>query len=357
MDKKQITNSRLRAVDFFCGGGGMSYGMQQAGIKVLAGIDNDSRCKKTYLANISGAEFISADVFQLKEKDLQKQLNLEKNDDNLILIGCSPCQFWSIINTNKEKSEKSKNLLIEFQRFVSYFKPGFVVVENVPGVLRKKEESGLQAFIDWLEKKKYKIHFKVHNVYDYGVPQNRNRFTLIANRISNEEIEPVKSSSKKHVIDVIGEHNGFEKIESGHIDQTDFIHTVSAMSDLNKRRISKVKKDGGSRLDFAKDPELQLQCFIGKDESFQDTFGRLWWNKPAPTITTKFYSISNGRFVHPEENRALSLREGAVLQSFPKEYKFFGTHSSVARQIGNAVPPEYAKSIGKALIKSYSNAV
>lgn len=122
----------LKAVDFFCGGGGMSYGMQKAGIKVLAGIDFEPNCKATYKANIKGAEFIQADVFNLTEQELQTKLNLKRNDDELILIGCSPCQFWSIINTDKNKSEKSKNLLVEFRRFVEYFKPGFVVVENVP---------------------------------------------------------------------------------------------------------------------------------------------------------------------------------------------------------------------------------
>ncbi|EPR72837.1 DNA-cytosine methyltransferase [Winogradskyella psychrotolerans RS-3] len=107
---------------------------------------------------------------------------------------------------------------------------------------------------------------------------------------------------------------------------------------------------------FANDPELQLNCFIGRDSSHKDTFGRLWWDKPSPTITTKFFSVSNGRFVHPEENRALSIREGATLQSFPKDYKFIGTsHASIARLIGNAVPPEYAKRIGLAITKNHIN--
>src|SRR5690554_6741281 len=177
-----MQKSNLKAVDFFCSGGGMSYGMQQAGIKILAGIDFDESCKETYESNIEGAEFIHADVFELKEKDLERKLSLKKDDDDLILIGCSPCQFWSIINTTKEKSQQSKNLLIEFHRFVSYFNPGYVIVENVPGVLRKKEESGLNEFIKWLKKEKYEVHFKVHEVSNYGVPQNRKRFTLIGNR-------------------------------------------------------------------------------------------------------------------------------------------------------------------------------
>ncbi|MGN6603024.1 MAG: DNA cytosine methyltransferase [Ginsengibacter sp.] len=347
---------QLMAVDFFCGGGGMSYGMQQAGVRVLAGIDNEIKCKETYEKNIKDAEFIKANVFDLKEKYLQKKLGLSIKDDNLILIGCSPCQFWSIINTDKTKSEKSKNLLVEFRRFVEYFKPGYVVVENVPGVLRKKEQSGLASFIDWLKEKRngYTVHFDVHNVYDFGVPQNRRRFTLIANRVTRKEIIPQKKEGARlNVTDVLGPKNGFAKIKAGNKDETDFLHTTASLSSKNIERLKYVKKDGGNRHGFSDIPNLQLKCFVGKDDSFKDTFGRLWWNKPSPTITTKFISVSNGRFAHPEENRGLSLREGAVLQSFPKEYIFRGNSiGSIARIIGNAVPPRYAQSIAEAIINS-----
>jgi DNA (cytosine-5)-methyltransferase 1 len=351
-------DKRIKAVDFFCSGGGMSYGMQQAGIEILAGVDFDLSCKETYKANITGAEFIHADVFDLKEKKLAKQLSLKKNDDNLLLIGCSPCQFWSIINTDKTKSAKSANLLIEFTRFVKYFRPGYVVVENVPGVLRRKEESGLNEFIEWLKNNGYQNpHFKVHNVNNYGVAQSRKRFTLIATRISQNEIKPLEAEGKKPVVkDVLGLNKGFAKIEAGHKDRTEFLHTVPNISEINIKRLKKVDKDGGNRLGFANDPELQLNCFIGKDNAFKDTFGRLWWNRPSPTITTKFFSVSNGRFVHPEEDRALSIREGATLQSFPVTYKFKGNSiANIARMIGNAVPPKYAEAVAKAIILNHQN--
>ncbi len=336
----------------------MSYGMKMAGINVLAGIDYEEQCRETYESNIEGAQFILANVFELKEKQLQKKLGLKRNDDELILIGCSPCQFWSIINTDKKKSSESKNLLIEFRRFVEYFRPGFVVVENVPGVLRQKEESGLAGFIHWLETEGYKVHFDVHNVCDYGVPQSRKRFTLVANRVADEAVFPAKLNSKPVTVsDVLGEQNGFPKIPQGHKDTTPFIHTVQKISSINAERLQYIKKDGGTRLGFANIKHLQLKCFIGRDDSFKDTYGRLWWNRPSPTITTKFFSISNGRFIHPEEDRPLSLREGATLQSFPKTYKFYGPSiASIARLIGNAVPPEYARHIGLA-IKKYANAI
>ena len=351
-------NNELKAVDFFCGGGGMSFGMLQAGINVIAGIDHEPKCRETYEANITGAEFIEADVFTLKPFYLKRKLKLNKNDDNLILIGCSPCQFWSIINTEKKKSKKSKNLLKEFTRFVKYFNPGYVVVENVPGVLRQKKESGLEKFLQWLGANGYRVHFTVHNVNEYGVPQNRKRFTLIANRVTDAEILPIKTEGKKLTVrDVLGIANGFPAISHGHDDQSPFLHKVMKLGEKNLERLNYVKKDGGNRFSFASIPHLQLECFIGRDNSFRDTFGRLWWDRPAPTITTKFYNISNGRFVHPEEDRALSLREGAVLQSFPKDYKFFGKGiDSIARVIGNAVPPAYARAIGMA-IKQNADAV
>lgn len=351
-----MDTNKLKAVDFFCGAGGMSYGLLNAGINILAGIDIDENCKKTYESNIGKNKFIKADVFLLEEKQLQRQLNIKKNDDDLILVGCSPCQFWSIICTDKKKSEKSKNLLTEFERFVKYFKPGYVLVENVPGVLRNKQESGLENFIFWLQNNNYEVHFEIHNVKDYNVPQSRKRFTLLANRICGKKIFPKPNNKNTlNVKDVLGLQNGFKKIPAGHKDDTDFLHSTQAISEIVLKRLKKVKKNGGNRLDFANDPTLQLKCFIGKDKSFKDTFGRLWWDRPSPTITTKFTSVSNGRFVHPDEDRALSLREGATLQSFPFEYKFFGTsNAAIAKQIGNAVPPVYAQKIGETIMKEHN---
>ncbi len=347
-----MKKSKLKAVDFFCSGGGMSFGMQTAGIKVLAGIDHDKSCQATYEANIEGAEFIHADVFDLKVEDLQERLSLKKNDDNLILIGCSPCQFWSIINTDKTKSQKSSNLLKEFKRFVEYFKPGYVVVENVPGVLRRKKESGLEDFIGWLEDNRYTVHHKIHEVSEYGVPQHRERFTLIANRVSAEELEPMQTKGRKKTVrDVIGVANGFPEVNAGNRDNTDFMHTVAGLQEINLKRLAVTEKDGGTRMSYVDNDELAPDCHKNNRNSFKDTYGRMWWDKPAPTITTKFFSISNGRFAHPEEDRAISLREGATLQSFPKTYKFKTTSiADTARMIGNAVPPKYAESIGKAIM-------
>lgn len=343
---------RLKAIDFFCSGGGMTYGLRDAGIDVIAGIDNDPKCKETYEKNNPQTKFILADVFELKEKVLQKQLNAKRNDDNLILIGCSPCQFWSIIQTDKTKSEKSKNLLIEFKRFVNYFNPGYVLVENVPGILNKKEQSGLSDFVKELENKGYKVHFQIVNMNDYGVPQSRRRFSLIANRVLDKPIfpQPIKKN-KPTVRDFIGQQNGFPKVNAGHKDKSKFNHSVASLTDKNLQRLKMTPKNGGSWLDWANDENLKRKSYRGN--GFVDNYGRMSWDKAAPTITTKFFSISNGRFAHPEENRGLSIREGATLQTFPKKYIFYANSTAdAARMIGNAVPPLFAKQLGKALIRS-----
>ncbi len=342
-----MKKSQVKAIDFFCSGGGMSYGMRQAGIDVIAGIDNDPDVKETYEKNNTGSKFIEADVFKLNEVDLTKYIDIKRNDDDLILIGCSPCQYWSIINTKKEKAKKSKDLLIEFHRFVKYYNPGFVVVENVPGLERKADESGLKEFVRDLENRGYNVHYEIYNLNEYGVPQTRKRFSLIANRVTKNKVKPRKTDYKPTVRDFIGSHNGFPKVQAGHKDNTEFMHTVAGLSKENFEVIKNTPKDGGNSV-------KQRKKFKGS--GFKDSYSRMSWDKPAPTITTKFFSISNGRFGHPEEDRAISIREGATLQTFPKDYVFYtNSIQATARMIGNAVPPEFAKRIGEAIIKELEN--
>lgn len=334
----------IRAVDFFCSGGGMTSGFIKAGIEVIAGIDADINCKETYEKNNKGSKFICKDIFKYKEEELLKDIKIKKNDDNMIFIGCSPCQYWSIINTNKQKSEKSKNLLIEFTRFVKFFKPGYIVVENVPGISKNKSESGLKLLLKTLEELGYKAEYSIFNLNEYGVPQNRKRFSLIATRLKSSIFLPEKSSKKYSVRDYLGVKNGFPMIEANTVDKTDFKHTTSKLSEENLEVV--MKTPIGSEKSFKKRNSYSKQ-------GFKDSYCRMHWDKPAPTITTKFYSISNGRFIHPDENRGISIREGATLQTFPKDYTFYGTKVNIGKMIGNAVPPEFAYRIGKGILLSY----
>lgn len=332
----------------------MTCGLTKAGIRVIAGIDNDASCKETYEKNNPGSKFIFADVFDLRERSLQRTLDLKRNDDNLVLIGCSPCQYWSVIRTDKTNSKKSKNLLLEFKRFVDYFNPGYVLVENVPGILHKEVRSGLKAFVSGLKEKGYQVHSEIVNMNKYGVPQTRKRFSLLATRLHTEPIFPKPDKRRGSTVrDFLGEKNGFRRVEAGHQDLTAFRHSTSVLTEKNLLRLKKTPKNGGSWLNWARYKKLKRSSYDGT--GFGDNYGRMSWDKPSPTITTKFTSISNGRFAHPEENRGISIREGATLQTFPKCYVFHcnGIIKVPARIIGNAVPPEFAKRLGKAIIRAH----
>lgn len=336
----------MRAIDFFCGGGGMTCGLRQAGIDVIAGVDFDKDAKETYEYNNPGSTFVLADVNTLAEEYFETNFGIEINDDELILVGCSPCQFYSIINAPKDNAKGSKDLLLQFKRFVEYYNPGYVLVENVPGILTNKD-TVLPEFLDFLAAHNYTVVMKVINMKDYGVPQNRRRFSLIATRLERTISLPERDPNIKRFCDCLGPDNGFPKIDAGNNDKTDFAHTTAGLLEKNRKRLAKTPKDGGTRMAWKDDPELQLKCYEGRDNSFKDVYGRMFWNQPSSTITTKFFNISNGRFAHPFEDRAISIREGAVLQSFPLNY-VFKTESiaTAAKLIGNAVPPEYARRVG-----------
>jgi DNA (cytosine-5)-methyltransferase 1 len=342
---------RLKAVDFFCGAGGMSYGLARAGIKVLAGIDCDSSCRETYERNNKPAKFLAKNIKNLSPQWLKKNLKISRNDDRLIFVACSPCQFWSKVNTEKKNNKNSAYLLPEFERFVDWFRPAFVIIENVPG-LSKKRASLLPGFRRFLREKKYSFEQGIINANLHGVPQNRKRYVLVATRLTKKVDFPKELRTRPVVRDFIGPQNGFPVIAPGHKDRTQFLHSAAALSTKNLQRIKKTPINGGTRKSWKNSPKLQIPAYRKKDEIFRDVYGRMCWHRPAPTITTRFNSLSNGRFGHPQENRAISLREGATLQTFPKRYIFIApSEANIARQIGNAVPPALAKRLGRHVVR------
>jgi len=346
----------MRVVDFFCGAGGMTHGLMRAGHRVLGGIDIDLDCKKSYEHNNPGARFLHGDITGLTCADLTAEFGLRREDDELIFVGCSPCQFWSKINTDRSRSEKTAYLLREFQRFVEACLPGFVVIENVPGLEKKRDQSALPEFLAMLDRENYRYDHKVINANRYGVPQNRKRYLLIASRTA--AVVTIPHGRKNDLLIVrrfIGPENGFRCIPAGHVDTTTRMHTSAGLTPQNLRRIRLTPHNGGNRMSWKDNGNLQIAAYAGDDKIFRDVYGRMVWEKPAPTITTRFNSLSNGRFGHPEEDRAISLREGATLQTFPRSYRFFAANqASIARQIGNAVPPALAERIGRHLLRLHT---
>jgi len=343
-------NISLKAVDFFCGAGGVSCGFKEVGIEVLGGLDIDPQFKKTYEEN-NEAIFLNEDVSNLAPEKLGELLPIEKEDNNLIFVGCSPCQYFSNLKSDKAKSKGSRLLLDDFKEFVLYYKPGFVFIENVPG-LETKKGSPLHRFKKSLQAEGYVFDQNVLNAKYFGVPQNRRRFVLVATRLSNKIVLPKQVRKKDQLVtvsDAIGDRKKFPKITNGAEDKTAFRHSASKLSPLNLERIKNIPKNGGSRKAWANNEKLQLECYKHHD-GHHDVYGRLYWNKPSPTITTRFIYTSTGRYSHPEQNRALSLREGATLQSFPLHYNFHSSKKgAVAIMIGNAVPPKLAEAIGQSL--------
>jgi len=342
----------LKAVDFFCGGGGMSLGISNAGIRIIAGIDFEESCRRTYVRNHPYSNFILGDITRFPSKKLMDECSVEKNDDHMIFIGCSPCQYWTHLHTYRDGSRQGKDLMRDFHRFVRYYRPGFVVVENVPSIVRSEK---YEKFRKWLLINGYEMSASVINANQYGVPQKRRRFILIASRVSGAPLLRKSTSERLTVRDFIGEGNGFPQIAAGTVDNSDFMHTAASLGDKCLRRLKMTPKNGGLRLAWDKIPDLQINTYRNRDTrfGFKDVYGRMAWDTPAPTITTRFNSISNGRFGHPEENRAISLREGATLQTFPKKYVFLTrSQSEAAKMIGNAVPPALARRIGNAIVRS-----
>lgn len=341
------TKNKLKAVDFFCSIGGVSLGFKQAGIEVLGGIDIDKSCQETYEKNI-GAKFLTADVSNLDKRAIGKFFKIRRNQRNLIFVGCSPCQYYSNIKTNKTKSRKTRLLLEDFQEFVDFYRPGYVFIENVPG-LDKNPESPLGKFKTFLKENEYIFDDDVLNAKYFGVPQNRRRYVLIATRAKNRVKLPAGNKEiVKTVKDAIGNPIIFPPIQHGSIDNSFFLHTSARLSAINLKRIRSTPQNGGSRLDW-KDKSLQPACYKNH-KGHTDVYGRMHWNKPSPAITTRFVSFSNGRYGHPEQDRAISLREGATLQSFPENFIFYSnSQGTVAKMIGNAVPPKLAEAIGKCI--------
>lgn len=346
---------KLKAIDFFSGAGGLTYGLKRAGIDVIAGIDNDLSCKETFEENNEGAVFLERDVTEYRPVDLERELTVRRDDDFMVFAACAPCQYWTIIQTSKEKSKETSELILDFKRFVEYFRPGFIIVENVPGI-SSTPGSPMGKFIEDLDSFGYSD--PAHSITDmsmYGIPQKRRRFTLLASRVTDIEL-PKPTGQSITVRDVLGTTNGFPSICAGKRDETSFLHTSAKLSDKNLERLRLTKKDGGDRSGWKGKQHLELPCYSSSEKKFPDTYGRMWWDKPAPTITTRFTSISNGRFAHPEEDRAISLREGATLQTFPRNYHFIGESiASIARMIGNAFPPAFAKIIGEQIISHAKN--
>jgi len=343
--------SKVEVVDIFCGVGGLTYGLHQAGLEVIAGIDSDQTCKYAYEHNNEG-KFIHADIRELRPENIQ---DLFYDKGIRIIAGCAPCQPFST-HTQKYKSSSMDirwSLLGVFKNIVLHVQPDIVTMENVP---RLSKQSVFVEFEAALHAQGYSIWWGYVNCAEYGVPQTRTRLVLLASKLGEISILPPTHQSNEYVkvSDVIA---GLTPIHPGEVHQTDSLHRSAGLSELNLRRIRQ-SVPGGSWKTW--DEEIILPCHKkASGRSYPSVYGRMRWDEPAPTITTQFYNIGTGRFGHPEQDRALSLREGALLQTFPRDYEFYSPEtplplSVTARHIGNAVPARLGYIIGKSIVEHFN---
>lgn len=334
----------VNCIDLFCGAGGLTHGLIRKGINVSYGIDLDLECKFAFEYNNPKSKFISSDVNEISSDAVR---NLFGSAEVRLLAGCAPCQPFSKYSRGKGKRNAGKwSLLKKFGELVNDIQPELVTMENVPELINH------EVFEEFLENfKGYEISTQVINCYDYGIPQKRKRLVFMASKLGPIVFSPSCEISirRKTVRDAI---EALNPICSGERDLDDPIHLSSKLNDLNLKRIQ-ASEPGGSWRDWPK--ELRLNCH-NKDsgKGYGAVYGRMTWDEPAPTMTTLCYGYGNGRFGHPEQDRAISLREAALIQSFPKDYKFLDDGSKVkiktiGRLIGNAVPVKLGEVIAESI--------
>lgn len=338
----------IRAVDLFCGAGGLTHGLIQGGIQVVSGIDIDSHCRFPYESNNNNATFIEKDICNLSSVDLP---TLFGNANLRLVAGCAPCQPFSNYSRKgrEHRNDRKWELIKEFSRLVCEIQPEFVTMENVAQLL---DHTVFNDFLADLQRQGYFTWHNVVNCAQYGIPQTRKRLVLLASRLGPIElISPVMYGGTTRTVREAIAH--LPTLLAGSRDPMDALHTASALSDLNLRRV-RASKPGGTWRDW--DSGLIAQCHRrDSGQTYSSVYGRMEWDAPAPTITTQCFGFGNGRFGHPEQDRAISLREAAILQTFPDTYQFLAPGESVSfsklgRLIGNAVPVRIGEVVAQSLI-------
>lgn len=337
---------KYKVIDLFAGAGGMTLGFHKAGFESTMAVDFDKDSCETYRKNFKNTNVVCGDIRKLDNKTILK-LTGGKVD---VIIGGPPCQGFSALG-KQLKDDPRNQLWREYLRIVTLLKPKVWVMENVPELLKSQEFAEVRKVT---EKLGYHIKEAVLNAADYGVPQRRHRAIVLAARIENGLVHPKPTHTNKREVDLFNPNQKSwvsvrEAFEGLSLKPTgENWHVGRNPSPFSLKRYAAIPA-GGNRFNLPK--ELQPQCWLNKPTGSTDVFGRLWWDKPSLTIRTEFYKPEKGRYLHPSENRSITLREGARLQTFPDEFEFVGKQTSVGRQIGNAVPVKLAYKIALAVKK------
>lgn len=333
-------------VDFFCGCGGTSSGFEASGMNITAGVDNDPDATASFHLNFPEASVFSTDIATVSAAKIEAALP-ESSRRVSLFSACAPCQPFTKQRAPKKKNDIRVPLLAEFSRFIVELTPDLVFVENVPGLqLGVGTKKPFGAFLRTLRSEGYHVEFDVINCERFGVPQRRRRLLLMASRLGPVALpEPTHGHGSGLTLAAVWDFIGdLPPLEAGGTNSDILDHEAMNLSPTNLQRIASTPPDG-TRLAWP--PSLELACHAGSHKGHTDVYGRMPRDRPAPALTTRCVSLSNGRFGHPEQNRAISVREAASLQTFPRDYRFAGSLTSRARQIGNAVPVLLARRVGE----------
>lgn len=343
---------KIACVDLFCGAGGLTHGFILEGLPVVAGIDLDPACRFPYEKNNRKAKFIERDISKVTVDELK---GLFGDAELTILAGCAPCQPFSTYAQRYELDSKDGKwgLLYQFARLAEGAMPDVITMENVPTVAKHEV---FQDFVDTLKRLGYEVWHDVVDSSRYGVPQMRRRMVLLASK--HGDIRMIEQTHEKPITvkQAIGR---LRRLSAGESAPKDKLHITSTLSDKNLKRI-RASKPGGTWRDWPK--RLVAACHrADSGRTYPGVYGRMEWDKPAPTMTTQCYGFGNGRFGHPEQDRAISLREAAILQSFPRDYAFIPKGSEVnftllGRLIGNAVPVYLGRAIARSIDQHLASA-
>ena len=332
----------MDVIDLFCGCGGASEGFRQAGFSIRAGVDADSGAAATFRANFPEATFHEGDVRSLTPEALEAALPRPLCRP-MLLSACAPCQPFSRQKRLGSSVDERTDLLDEAGKFVHHWLPEFVFVENVPGIWDRKN-GPMRRFVRLLEGIGYKVATGVVDCREFGVPQTRMRFVLMAGLgVDVGFPAPTHGSGCKAYSTVRDWIADFPPVKAGGSHSGVANHRASGLSPANLKRV-RATPEGGDRRNWP--PDMAPPCHEDHD-GHADVYGRLRWDRPSVTLTTRCISLSNGRFGHPSQDRALTVREAASLQTFPRGFVFRGTMDGMARQIGNAVPVALAKAFAE----------